>query len=62
MNMFVILCIKDLREGIIYKRINNFFMNHNLFYDNQFGFRKNHSTELAAEYLISKIKNAMNNK
>ena len=33
----------------------DYFCEHKLFYDNQYGFRKSHSTELAALELVDRI-------
>ena len=41
--------------------MNNYFTLNNLFYDKQYGFRKYHSTELAALNVVDTIKNHMDN-
>ena len=43
-------------EKIIYHQLYQYFDSNNLFYKSQYGFRKNHSTELAALELIDRIK------
>ena len=43
-------------EKIIFNQLSNFFQCNNLFYNSQYGFRKNHSTEFAALELIYIIK------
>ena len=43
-------------EKIIYNQLYQYFDSNNLFYKSQYGFRKNHSTELAALELIDRIK------
>ena len=44
-----------LYEKIIYKRIYSYLITKNILYDNQFGFRKNHSTSHAINYSIKYI-------
>ena len=48
-------------EKIIHKRLYSFLSSNGFFYENQYGFRKNHSTELATSFLINKICNAFEN-
>ena len=43
-------------EKIIYNQLYQYLNSNNLFYKSQYGFRKNHSTELAALELIDRIK------
>ena len=43
-------------EKIVYNQLYQYFDSNNLFYKSQYGFRKNHSTELAALELIDRIK------
>ena len=49
-------------EKIIHTRLYSFLSQNNFFIKNQFGFRANHSTDLAASSLINQICNALNNK
>ena len=42
-------------EKVIYSRLYSFMTSMNVIYDNQFGFRKNHSTSHAINYSIDKI-------
>ena len=44
-------------EKIIYNRLYSFLTSMNVIYDNQFGFRKNHSTSHAINYSVNKILN-----
>ena len=39
----------------MYDQIYNYFQNNELFYNSQYGFRKNHSTELATLEIIDRI-------
>ena len=49
-------------EKIVHRRLYDFLSQNNFFNECQFGFRSNHSTELAASCLINKICNALNDK
>ena len=49
-------------EKIIYKRLYNFFTSQNILSEQQFGFRKGHSTSHALNYSIDKIKEAHKSK
>ena len=49
-------------EKIIFNQLFIFFQSNNLFYNSQFGFRKNHSTEFAALELIDIIKKELDAK
>jgi len=49
-------------ERIIHNQLYQYFVDNQLFYHNQYGFRKNHSTELANMDLIDRIVCAMDNK
>ena len=42
-------------ERVIYNQINNYFVSNNLYYECQYGFRKKHSTELAALNVVDSI-------
>ena len=44
-----------LLEKLVYSRLFNFICKHNILYENQFGFQKNKSTELAITALINNI-------
>lgn len=47
--------LSKIFEKIIYNQLYNHFNNNNLFFNSQYGFRSQHSTELAALELIDKI-------
>ena len=47
-------------EKIIYNRLHNFFSSKGIIYENQFGFRKNHSTSHAINYSVGKILENLN--
>ena len=49
-------------EKLIYNRLYSFLTSQNILNENQFGFRKGHSTNHALNYSISKIQKALNNK
>ena len=46
-------------ERVLYNKINNYFVSNNLYYECQYGFRKKHSTELAALNVVDSIINRM---
>ena len=48
-------------ERLMYVRLNSFLNKCNIFYDKQFGFRKNHSTSHATAYLSSKLYTTLDN-
>ena len=48
-------------EKIVHCRLSCFLEKHNFFSKFRFGFRENHSTELAVSYLVSEIANTMEN-
>ena len=45
----------------MFNQMNDYFTLNNLFYDKQYGFRKYHSTELAALNVVDTIVNHMDN-
>ena len=47
--------ISKIFEACIYSRLNHFFTSHNLLSSNQYGYRKERSTELAVFSLIDKV-------
>ena len=49
-------------ERIVHRRLYDFLSQNNFFNKNQFGFRSNHSTELAATSLTNRICNALDSK
>ena len=46
-------------EKIMYNRVYSFLDRHSFFYQNQYGFRSSHSTELAGSFLINQICSAI---
>ena len=54
--------ISKVFEKIVYKQIYNYFQTNKLFYIHQYGFRDQHSTELAALELTDRITNHMDNR
>ena len=48
-------------EKVIFQQINKYFTENKLFSNSQYGFRKNHSTELSALELIDRLTKYMNN-
>ena len=51
----VIPIFAKIFEKVIYSRLYNFLSSINAIYENQFGFRKNHSTSHAINYSINHI-------
>ena len=51
-----------LYEKVVYNRIYKYLTTHNLLYNNQFGFRRNHSTYMALIQLVNNITSAMDNR
>ena len=49
-------------EKIIHKKLYNFLGEHNILFNNQFGFRKNNSTSLALINITEKIKESIDDK
>ena len=47
--------LSTIFERVIFNQIHDYFTTHNLYYSNQYGFRKDHSTELAALEIIDRI-------
>ena len=58
----VLPCFSKFLERIIYNRILLHLNNFNILYDNQYGFRRNHSTSLALVDLYDKISRALDRK
>jgi hypothetical protein len=53
--------ISKIYEKAIYNRLINFIEHHKILYNNQFGFRKNHSTEHALLTIINNISESLDN-
>ena len=47
---------------MVYNRIYKYLTNHNILYNNQFGFRRNNSTYMASIQLVHNIASAMDNR
>ena len=47
--------VSKILEKIVHRRLYSFLSDNNFFNDQQFGFRSNHSTELATSCLVNKI-------
>ena len=48
-------CFPKIFEKIIYSRLYNFFASKGVIYENQYGFRRHHSTSHAVNYSVNKI-------
>ena len=47
--------ISEVFEKVIYNQLSQYFVSNKLFYENQYRFRKQHSTELTALHLMDNI-------
>ena len=60
---FIVQCIKNPRKNHVgYSRLYSFFERHQFFFQQQFGFRKNHCTSHALSFLINNITESLANK
>ena len=57
----VLSVFSKIFERIMYNRLLKFINQHNILYDYQFGFRGDHSPNLALLFLVDKISNALEN-
>ena len=55
----VLPCFSKLLERIIYNRLIRFLDKYDILFDNQYGFKKNHSTNLALIHLYDKLSSAI---
>ena len=53
--------LSKLLKKLMYKRLINFIEKHRILYNEQYGFRKNYSTEMAITTLTTKITEAIEN-
>lgn len=60
--MSVLPIFSKFLEKVVFKRLYNFLIKYNILFDNQYGFRKNHSTALALLHLYDTLANAIYNK
>ena len=58
----VLPAFSKILERVMYNRLLRFLNNHNILSDNQYGFRKHHSTAYALACLYDKISSAIENK
>jgi len=58
----ILPAISKIFEKVMHKQIYQYFSSHNLLFNSQYGFRTNHSTELAALHLCSEISKKLDNK
>ena len=59
--MAVVPCFSKLLEKVMYKRLINFIEKHRIFYNDQYGFHKNHSTEMTITTMTTNITKAVEN-
>ena len=53
--------ISKIFEKVVYNQVYEYFSKNNLFYSSQYGFREQHSTELAAAELVDRIYKSLDN-
>ena len=58
----VLPCFSKILEKLIYKRLFNFLSNFHILYDQQFGFRSKHSTDMALIQLVDNLSNSLSEK
>ena len=54
--------LSKIFERVLHNQLSLYFMNNHLFYVNQYGFRSNHSTQLAALQFVDAIMNNLDNR
>ena len=54
--------ISKIFEIVVFNQIYQYFVENNLLFDGQYGFKKHHSTELAALELVDRISNGLDKK
>ena len=55
----VLPCFSKILEKLVYNRLSTFLSKFNILYDYQFGFRSNHSTDMALIHLTDLISNSL---
>ena len=60
--MSVLPIFSKFLEKVTYVRLYNYLVKYSILYDNQYGFRKNHSSSLALIHLYEKLSSAIDNK
>ena len=58
----ILPAFSKLYEKVVYNRIYKYWTNHNLLYNNQFGFRRNQITYMALIQLVNNIASAMDSR
>ena len=58
----ILPAFSKLYEKVVYNRIYKYLTNHNLLYNNQFGFHRNHFTYMALNQLVNNITSAIDNR
>lgn len=57
----ILPCFSKILDKLVYKRILAHLKEHSILYEHQYGFRENHSTDMALLHLVEKIYSAINN-
>lgn len=58
----ILSCFSKIFERLVHNRLYNFFTKSNVLYNGQYGFRPNHSTELALAHAINHLNTALDQK
>ena len=58
----ILPCFSKILEKLVYNRMLQHLNKHNILYEHQYGFRKNHSTDMALLQLVEKVYTSFNNK
>ena len=58
----ILPCFSKILEKLVYNRMMQHLNDHNILYEHQYGFRKNHSTDMALLQLVEKVYTSFNNK
>lgn len=57
----ILPCFSKILEKLVYKRMLSHLNTHSILFKHQYGFRENHSTDMALLQLVEKIYTAINN-
>jgi hypothetical protein len=58
----ILPCMFKIFERVVYSRLDKYLTAHNLINSNQFGFRQNHSTDMAIAKIVEEIAKAIDTK
>ena len=58
----ILPCLSKILERLVHNRLSQFLSHHRILFDQQYGFRSKHSTDMALIELVDKITNAFSKK